>query len=167
MVLMRTIDNNAVSTDEFLAGAAEQFEVLGSVTRATPPFAALDPQINVFGGRRTAILALLGLHSPEDLLQAVDLKGRWKVGYIVSRHRGDLAALRTQNGSISAPEGEPLEAGRLAVDVVAGENLRILEHIETQRTRYLVLKTLRQLLAVWSCSHNGFTITSQLEAPPH
>ena len=124
MVLMRTIDNDAVSTDELLAGATEQFEVLGSVTYATLSLIALAPQINVLGGCSTAILALLGLHSPEDLLQAVDLKGRRKVGYIVSRHRGDLTALGTQNGPISAPEGEPLEAGSLAVDVVARKNLQ-------------------------------------------
>ena len=160
MVLMATINNNAVPADELLAGAAEQFEVLGSVTRATPPFAALAPQINFFGGRSTAILALLGLHSPEDLLQAVDLKGRWKAGYIVSRHRGDLAALGTQNGPIFAPEGEPLEAGSLAVDVVARKNLRIFKHIEAQWTRYFVLKSFRQDFAVWSCSHIGLTYSA-------
>ena len=130
MVIMRTVNNDAVSTDELLAGAAKHFEGLGSVTRATLPLAALSPQINVFGGCSAAILALLGLHSPEDLLQAVDLKGRWKVGYIVSRNRDDLATLGTQYGSIFAPEGESLEAGSLAVDVVAGENLRIFKHIE-------------------------------------
>ena len=165
MVIMRTVNNNAVSTDELLAGAAEQFKVLRSVTCATLPLVALGPQINVFGGCSTAILTLLGLHSSEDLLQAVDMKGRWKVGYIVSRNRSDLAALGTHNGSIFAPEGEPLEAGSLAVDVVAGENLRILKHIEAQRTRYLVLKTLCQHFAVWSRSHDFQRTTPGMSFP--